>query len=44
MEPEMAVRGINFLKDNLDIEVNEIINDWDSRSYYAILGFNKLVL
>ena len=37
MEPTMAVKGVTFIKDNYDIEINEIINDGDSRSYNALL-------
>lgn len=33
----MAVQGLKFIKDTYGIEINEIINDGDSRSYNACL-------
>ena len=33
----MAVKGVQYLKDNYNVEVNEIINDGDSRAYNALL-------
>lgn len=37
MESFMAVKGVKELKENHEIEVNEIINDGDSRSYNALI-------
>ena len=40
MEPHMAVKGVQYIKENYDVEVNEIINERDSRSYQynALIG------
>lgn len=37
MESFLAVNGVKQIKDKYDIEINEIINDGDSRSYNALL-------